>query len=156
MHKRIQQILDESCTPYQVISHHDLSVPIQSPQDFAKALGYEVSRITKTLLLKVKSEERYCIVVVSADRRVDLDKVTTTIQAKRVQMADRQMLAQILDYPSTGVSPIGASSIPVLVDETLMDYTSILIGAGEVAQEIEISPQDLQTLTQASVLPLTL
>lgn len=156
MHKRIQQILDESCTPYQVISHSTLSVPIQSPQDFAQALGYDISRITKTLLLRVKNEERYCIVVASADRRIDLDKVATTIQAKRVQMADRQMLAQVLDYPSTGVSPIGTSSIPVLMDEKLMDYTSILIGAGEVAQEIEISPQDLQAVTQASLLPLTL
>lgn len=155
MHERVQQILTESCVEYQVISHKDLPVPIQNPQDFARALGYEISRITKTLLLKAKNEEKYCLVVASSDRRIDLNKVAETLQSKRLQMADQQTLTKVLGYPSTGVSPIGAGSIPVLIDEGIMCFPTILIGAGEVAKEIELSPQTLKDLTHAVVLPLT-
>ncbi|XGV97450.1 MAG: aminoacyl-tRNA deacylase [Leptolyngbya sp. BL-A-14] len=153
MHDRIRKILDDSKTPYQVHVHKDLRVPIRSPQDFAHALGYELSRITKTLLLETNDQEQRCLVVAPSDQRLDLHQVAEQIGYKRLQLADRKALSALLDYPPNGVSPIGAGSIPVLMTRSLMGFPTILIGAGEAGVELELSPQSLQSLTNAVLLP---
>lgn len=155
MHTRIREILDASCVPYQVHLHKQFSIPIHSPNDFARALGYDVSRITKTLLLQSATDaELFCVVVVSSNKRVNLNTIANVLSCKRVRMANQPTLARVLAYPPTGVSRIGVGSIPVFIDQQLMEFPTILIGAGEVGCEIEISPQALQQLTEATVLSL--
>ena len=54
-HPRVETILNmlsDSPWPITIHRHADLPVPIHSPDNFAKALGYEVERIAKTLLLR--------------------------------------------------------------------------------------------------------
>lgn len=153
MHDRIRKLLDESRSPYQVHVHQDLLVPIRSPHDFAQALGYELRRITKTLLLETKDREQRCLVIASNDQRVDLHQIAAQLGCKRLQMADSKVLLELLDYPPNGVSPIGVGAIPVFMDESLMAFPTILIGAGEAGVEIELSPQALQAMTNAKFLP---
>lgn len=127
-------------------------MPIRSPQDFAQALGYELSRITKTLLLETNDRAQRCLVVAASDRRLDLHQVAEQMGCKRLQLAERKALLELLDYPPNGVSPIGAGSIPVLMDRGLMEFSTILVGAGEAGVELELSPQSLQSLTNAVLL----
>ncbi|MBW4469549.1 MAG: YbaK/EbsC family protein [Stenomitos rutilans HA7619-LM2] len=116
MHDRIQKILDEFKTPYQVHIHKDLLIPIRSPQDVAQALGYELSRITKTLLLETKDREYRCLVVAPIETRLNLHQVAEQVGCKRLQIVERTALLELLHYPPNGVSPIGANSIPVLMN----------------------------------------
>lgn len=156
MHDRIEKILDESGASYRVRYHKDFPTPIQSPQDFANALGYEISRITKTLLLQAKDQEKFCLVVISSNKRVNLAKVAEMMECKRMQMVDQETLLRVLDYPPAGVSPIGAGAMTVLMDEGLMKFETVLVGAGEVGVEIEISPQALQFITNPIVVSLAM
>lgn len=154
MHDRIEKILDESGVSYRVRYHKDFPTPIQSPQDFANALGYEISRITKTLLLQAKDQEKFCLVVISSNKRVNLAKVAELMACKRMQMVDQETLLRVLDYPPTGVSPIGAGAIPVLMDEGLMKFETVLVGAGEVGVEVEMSPQAIKAVANAMSISL--
>jgi prolyl-tRNA editing enzyme YbaK/EbsC (Cys-tRNA(Pro) deacylase) len=45
--------------------------------------------------------------------------------------------------------PLGAGELPVLMDEQLFQFPTILIRAGVLGEEIEINPDDLFTLTHA-------
>jgi len=155
MHQKISEILDESGQPHSVHFHNLMRVAIRGPRDFAEALGYEVSRITKSLLLRATDRETFGLVVLSSDKRVALDKIAKFLQVKRVQMASKEELLRVLDYPPTGVSPIGSGSVPVFIDERLMLFSTILIGSGQVGIEIEISPQALKEITGATVLPVS-
>jgi Cys-tRNA(Pro)/Cys-tRNA(Cys) deacylase len=154
MHKNIRAILDASGAKYGVRFHKDMPIPIRSPQDFAQALGYDVGRITKTLLLRATDREEFCLVVLSSDKNVNLEKIAQLLKVKRVQMAKQEELARILGYPPTGVSPVGGGSLPVFIDESLVAFPTVLIGAGEVRVEIEISPGALKEVTQAEVVPI--
>jgi Cys-tRNA(Pro)/Cys-tRNA(Cys) deacylase len=154
MHKNIRAFLDRSVVEYRVHFHEEMPVAIRSPRDFAQALGYDVSRITKTMLLRATDREEFCLVVLSSDRGMDLGRIAELLKVKRVQMAKKEELARILGYPPTGVSPLGAGSVPVFLDEGLMGLPTVLIGAGDVGVEIEISPQALRMITQAVVVPI--
>lgn len=155
MHDRINEILRSSGCPYKEYLHNSLGVAIHGPQDFAFALGYEQNRITKTLLVRATNQDLFGLVVAPSNRRIDLGRVAQILQVKHVQIASTQELSQVLGYPPKGVSPLGADSVPVLIDESLMGYESILIGAGEIGVEIEISPKALKKLTNAMPLDLT-
>lgn len=154
MHERVKDVLDTSLVLYKERLHKDASIPIRDPNDFARSLGYEVGRITKTLLLKAVDRELFCLVVLSSHERLNMQSVAEVLQVKRVQMANEAELSRTLGYPPTGVSPIGANELPVMMDEGLMGFPTVLIGSGEVGAEIEISPEFLKKITQAKVLPL--
>lgn len=63
---------------------------------------------------------------------------------RRTRTADRD--------PRHGVSPLGLdSTIAVVVDRELLDYESVLVGAGVAGVEIELSPVDLIDATHAVV-----
>jgi Cys-tRNA(Pro)/Cys-tRNA(Cys) deacylase len=93
-------------------------------------------------------------VVVPSNKRVNLNKIAGILHVKRLQLADKEELSYLLAYPPTAVSPIGANSIPVLIEENLLRYPTILVGAGKVSVEIEISPHDLKDISKATALPL--
>lgn len=155
MHSRIEFALTQAGVEHRERRHADLSIPIRSPQDFALALDFEISRIAKTLLLCTPGKDGFCLVVLSCDKRLNMKLVAAVRGVGRLQLAGKDVLANALDYPPTGVSPIGAATIPVLMDDELLRFETIMIGAGEVGAELEISPRDLQLITKAKLIRLS-
>jgi Cys-tRNA(Pro)/Cys-tRNA(Cys) deacylase len=155
MHSRIDGILAGAGVQYQERRHSDVSVVIDSPQDFAAALGFEIGRIAKTLLLCTPAKDHFCLAVLSCNKRLNMKLVAALEGVNRLHVASKDMLAEVLSYPPTGVSPFGAATIPVLMDEELMRYDTVLVGGGEVGVEIEISPRDVKLITNAKVLRLS-
>lgn len=155
MHPRIKKILDETGVVYHVRRHGDMPFPIRTPQDFAAALNYEPARITKTLLLHAPDTDAFLVAVLSCDKRLDMKRLAAAVGAGQLRMADERQLQRVLDYPRHGVSPVGAEGARVFMDEALHAFSTILVGAGEVAVEIEISPRALGEITCAETLPLS-
>jgi Cys-tRNA(Pro)/Cys-tRNA(Cys) deacylase len=155
MHQKIAELLQGSPYQYRVHEHAKLSNAIRSPQDFANALGYEISRIAKTLFLKSSSPSGYALAVCSVERKVDFDLLAEALGVKHFQVARREELQEQLGYPQYSVSPLAVRAYPIVIDEDLLTRPTVLVGAGEVGIEIELSPADLLALTQAKVLRFT-
>lgn len=155
MHERVQAALERGQVDYRLHRHADLDVPIRTPDDFASALGYEVGRVAKTLLFRSSLEQRYCLVVAPSNRRVRQEALGDLLWIGPAQLASREELAQVVGYPPAGVSPLGVDSITVLIDDALMTFPTILIGAGEIRVEVEISPIQLRAITRAIIVPLS-
>lgn len=155
IHPAIAQVLTEHPLPYTVHRHNDFATPIQSPTDFAEALGYAPARIAKTLFLQAGNEATFALVVCSALASVNFKQIAMTLGWKRAIFGKAETLAQVVGYPRLGVSPLGVSTLPVLFDSALLVHPTILIAAGAIGIEIEITPQDVVLLTHATVLPLT-
>ena len=156
MHQKVAMKLEDSHLNYTVHQHAKLAVPIRNPQDFANALGCDLGRITKTLFIKGDVPEKYGVAVCSTNKRVDFALLARELKCKRVQVAKREELQEKIGYPPTGVSPLGVDEFPVFLDEGLFDFKTVMIGAGQVGVEIEIAPNDLQSLTKAVVLRFSL
>src|SRR5687767_7227447 len=115
VHTKVEAVLGSSGVEYQLHHHRDFQVAIRSPHDFAGVLGYDVDRIAKTLLVRSTDADQFAVIVLSCTKRVQLVQIAETIGVKRVQMATRDELSAVLDYPPTGVSPLGAAALPVLI-----------------------------------------
>jgi Cys-tRNA(Pro)/Cys-tRNA(Cys) deacylase len=152
MHLNIEALLRQSPYKYTVHEHARLATPIRTPQDFANALGYDLSRIAKTLFLKGYSPERYALAVCSVNRKVDLALLASALGSKHVQVARREDLQEKIGYPQYSVSPLGIKDFPIFLDKDLLNQETVLVGAGASGVEIEIAPADLLSLTKATVL----
>jgi Cys-tRNA(Pro)/Cys-tRNA(Cys) deacylase len=151
MHERVTKIINEAGIQYRLRLHADLG-EIHSPDDFAAALGYDLARITKTLLLRATAEPKFFLAVAPIKSKIGLKRLAGVASVRRLQMASRQELSDQLDYPPNGVSPIGSQSIPVFLDSSLLSQETILIGAGVAGEEIELSPQALQDLIKPTLI----
>jgi Cys-tRNA(Pro)/Cys-tRNA(Cys) deacylase len=156
MHQKIETKLKDSHLNYTIHQHAQLAVPIRNPQDFANALGYGLERITKTLFIKGDVPGKYAMAVCSINKQVNFALLASAMKCKRVQVARREELQEMVGYPPNGVSPLGIDEFPVFLDEDLLSFKTVLIGAGETGVEIEIAPANLKFLTNAIVLKLSI
>ncbi|MGA7733504.1 MAG: YbaK/EbsC family protein [Chloroflexia bacterium] len=154
MHPRVAEALERAGVPYRLYRHADFPGPISSPADFAQALGYAPERITRSLFIRCQHSGEYGLLVGPSTRRANLRRVAQHMGCRRVQLVEPAVLLAILGYPPGGVSPLGAGLIPIFIDEGLLDFATVLIGAGEAGVEIEIAPADLKRITGATALDI--
>jgi Cys-tRNA(Pro)/Cys-tRNA(Cys) deacylase len=143
------QSLGISCT---IRYHRDFPSEINTPADFADALGYQLSRITKSVFCRSQSKASYAVLVGPIDKRIDFKRASQALDAGRLEVASPQELEQVIGYPRHGASPFGLdSAISVVVARELLSYESVLVGAGALGVEIEVSPLELISATNALV-----
>jgi Cys-tRNA(Pro)/Cys-tRNA(Cys) deacylase len=153
IHPRVAHHIESlgmSCT---IRRHHDFPTEIRTPTDFAEALGYPPARITKSVFCRSQSRSSFAVLVAPSDARIDLKQASAALDAGRLELASPDELEQLTGYPRHGVSPFGLDPvISVVVARELLDYESILVGAGVIGVEIEVSPLDLVDATHARVI----
>lgn len=152
LHTSVQAALSGPKVEHKVHDHGDLPSEINSPHDFAAALGYPVQRIARTLFLRSHDRQSHAVAVWSADRRLNFKAAASAAGLKRVEAASPEELQAKTGYPRNGVSPLGLTGdIAVVVDGSLLGYETILIGGGVTAIEVELAPADLIRVTGATV-----
>ena len=85
--------------------------------------------------------------VVPADRHLDLRAV-----GKRTTLAQQAEAERATGYVVGGISPLGQRRrLPTTVDESALGWDTILVSAGKRGLQIELAPNDLVRLTNATV-----
>lgn len=126
---------------------HEYSEAVYGEPDYAAAvareLGFDASRVFKTLVASVDGSLR--VFVVPADRQLDLHAA-----GKRAQMADRTQAERATGYAAGGISPLGQRKrLPLTLDDSALAFETILVSAGKRGVQIELDPRDLVRLTNA-------
>jgi Cys-tRNA(Pro)/Cys-tRNA(Cys) deacylase len=150
MHPNVQKVLDESRIAYSEVRHDSFNAPINSPLDFARVLNYDLERITKSVFLRTKTKEQYVMAVCSINQKLNLPELALLLNSGKLEVADKQELADQVGYPPNGVCAIGLNpDIAVFMDDVLLSFPTVLIGSGEAAVEIELAPADLLKASHA-------
>jgi len=114
----------------------------------AAALGLPPGQLFKTLIVDVDGSLR--AYVLPADRQLDLRSV-----GKRAALADRTKAERATGYVVGGISPLGQRRrLPTTVDSSALEWETVLVSAGRRGLQIELAPQDLIRLTEATVTEL--
>lgn len=152
-HPRVLTALADAGVGYTVHQHADCLISIRGPGDFARCLARPIDVVTKTLLLEFTGacgETEFALAVCPVNRRADFATLARSWNCGRLQLASRDRLADRLDYPANGVSPLGCEACPVALDDSLFSFETIFVGAGVAGVELEISPLDLQRACRAT------
>ncbi len=90
------------------------------------------------------------VFVVPSDRQLDLRRT-----GKRSELAAKLQAERATGYVIGGISPLGQRKLlPTTVDESALEWETILVSAGRRGLQIELAPADLVRLTSARVAPV--
>ena len=149
--KRAEKILKEFDPNLNIIILKDTA---RTANDAATALGCNVGAIVKSLLFK--SGDKFCLCLISGDKRCSLNKLKKKLNEKDVSMAKPEDVKIITGYTIGGVSPIGhLNKIKLYIDKNLERFSQVFAAAGHPNAIFGISYSELKRLTNAETDDLT-
>lgn len=121
----------------------------------ATRLGLSGDRVFKTLIAAVDTGE-LVVAVIPVSKQLDLKSFASALGAKRSHMADQKDAERATGYLIGGISPLGQrKKLRTVVDECASAFQTIYVSAGRRGLEIELSPPDLNELTNGCFAAIT-
>ncbi|MEU9252387.1 Cys-tRNA(Pro) deacylase [Streptomyces sp. NPDC048270] len=131
---------------------HDPAHPSYG-EEAAQALGVSPAQVFKTLVADVDGALTVAVVPVSGS--LDLKALAAAVGGKRAAMADPVLAERTTGYVRGGISPLGQRRpLRTVLDASASAHATICCSAGRRGLEVELSPTDLTTLTNATVAPI--
>lgn len=128
--------------------HHDPAAPSYG-LEAAEQLGVDPAGVFKTLVAEV--DGRPTVAVVPVASRLDLKALATAAGGRKAVMAETAAAERATGYVVGGISPLGhRKRLPVFLDESMRDRPTVLVSAGRRGLELELSPDDLARLSEAT------
>ncbi len=117
----------------------------------AEALGVDPPTVFKTLIASLSSGD-LVVAVIPVVTRLDLKALAAASGAKKAVMADSKVAERATGYVIGGISPLGQRRrLSTVVDESALTHLQIYVSGGRRGLEIALQPQDLVTLTNATL-----
>ena len=149
--KRVEQILKKFNLKQNLII---LETSARTANDAATALGCNVGAIVKSLLFK--TGDKFCLCLVSGDKRCSLNKLKKKLNEKDVSMANPEEVKKITGYSIGGVSPVGhLVNTKIYMDKNLERFSNVFAAAGHPNAVFGITFFELKKLTNSEVVDLT-
>ena len=119
-------------------------------KEAALKLGVAPERLFKTLVVAL-DDKNLAVAVVPVSTQLNLKLFAKVIGAKKVAMAEKKAVENSTGYVLGGVSPIGQKkSLRTVIDVSAQNFETIYVSAGRRGLQIELSPDDLSSLTSAA------
>lgn len=115
----------------------------------AHKIGIEPGRVFKTLV--TQGAGGLFVFVVPVEAELDLKKAARAAGEKKVDMLPVKDIQKHTGYIRGGCSPVGMKKLyPTFIDKQAERFESIVVSAGRIGTQIELSPHNLADAVNAS------
>ncbi|ROS27769.1 Cys-tRNA(Pro) deacylase [Cellulomonas sp. PhB150] len=129
---------------------HDPASDLGYGLEAARALGVPPEQVFKTLVTHVDGVLTVAVVPVTG--QLDLKALAHACGAKKAALADQHDAERATGYVVGGISPLGQRMPhPTVIDETVVLFDTVLVSGGHRGLDVELAPDDLIRLTEATV-----
>lgn len=150
----VMRILDKMKVEYK--SHCYANTNAISGIDVALVLNQNPKQVFKTLVTVGKTNKYYTFLVPVADG-LDLKKAADSVNEKTIEMLKAKDLLAITGYIHGGCSPIGMKkSFSTTIDESAINFETILFSAGKIGYQVEISLEELKKTIRFSLVDIVI
>ena len=147
----VHRLLDVAGISY---TSHFYDAEITDGELVAKALGEDPDRVYKTLVTEDPDHNHY-VFCIPVSAHLNLKKAAKAAGAKSVAMILQKTLLPLTGYVHGGCSPIGMKkAFPTFIEETAQLYDAICVSGGKKGCQVELSPTDLASYTNAKFIDL--
>lgn len=116
----------------------------------AEKLGVPDTQVFKTLVVQLDNQE-LVVGIIPVAAKLSMKNIARAAGAKKAAMADKNDVQRSTGYVLGGVSPLGQKKrLATVIDSSATSFASIFVSAGRRGLEIELDPQDLCKLLEAS------
>jgi Cys-tRNA(Pro)/Cys-tRNA(Cys) deacylase len=117
----------------------------------AKASGFSLGKTVKTLVVDL-GQKQYTLVLMPGDRQLSMKRLARVRGVKRAALADTRTAERLTGYLVGGISPFGSRQrLPIVMEESILEFDTILINAGQRGTMLKISPQVIPSVLDCTV-----
>lgn len=114
----------------------------------ARMTGRDPACVFKTLVTRGASKGIYVFVIPVAEE-LDLKKAAKAVGEKSIAMVHVSEINALTGYVRGGCSPIGMKKqYKTVYHSSILSQDTVLVSAGKIGQQVELSPADLIGLTR--------
>ena len=122
----------------------------------AHLLGQDPAQVFKTLVARGKSGG-FHVFVIPVEKELDLKKAAKASGEKSVEMVHVKELLGLTGYVRGGCSPVGMKKqFRTVFAAQALEQETILVSAGKIGYQVEVTPQALIALVRATTAELTI
>jgi prolyl-tRNA editing enzyme YbaK/EbsC (Cys-tRNA(Pro) deacylase) len=146
--QKIQDQIKSLGYSYTVVEHTEST---RTAQEAADRAGCELGQIVKSLIFKGRESGKPILVLTSGANRVD-EKRISGYAGEPISRADADFVRSVTGFAIGGVPPVGhIQKMETYIDEDFLKYRTIWAAAGTPNAIFELQTEDLQKMTDGSV-----
>ena len=151
----VMRVLEQKGIPYTAHTYeHEEGVAVDG-LTVARSLGQDPECVFKTLVARGASGGLYVFDIPVADS-LDLKKAARAVGEKSIAMLHQKELLPLTGYVHGGCSPIGMKKqYTTVFHETAEIVDTIVVSAGKIGCQVELSPAALIELVGATTADIT-
>ena len=130
---KIKALLDQHNLNYAVKEHP----PTPTSEDSARERGEPLKIGAKALILK--ADEKFVMVIVPGDRKIDSQRLKEILKAKNLRFASAEELEKITFLKPGAVPPFGnLFNLPTIMEQAFLDEEYLAFNAGSLTISIKM------------------
>ncbi|MFH1457396.1 MAG: YbaK/EbsC family protein [Patescibacteria group bacterium] len=156
INKKLTKILEENGKPYEIVKHRI----VYTAYDVAQTMKVKLNQIAKSLLVKTNKplehgKKPYAIVIVPADKNIDLKKLAKVMTTKETRITKVDIPKENVMKTQFKVKPGAMSAfgslykIPVFVDKSLKG--EVIFSSGSFNESIKMKAVDFIKIESAKI-----
>ncbi len=120
--------------------------PVRNLEELLTSKGLEPKSVVRSVLFRGGSEQFYMLAVAGGGR-ADWGVLRKQLEERKLRMAEFDEVPEVTGYVVGAVPPVALpAQIPVLVDRSVNDYETVVIGSGVLGYALALKGADLLTL----------
>lgn len=124
----------------------------RTAQEAADTIGCEVAHIAKSIIFRLKNNDKPLLVIASGVNRIN-EKLINAHLNDNLGKADADFVREHTGFVIGGVPPLGhIDSIITLIDEDLLQFREIWAAAGHPKAVFQLTPEELVQMTKGRVI----
>lgn len=151
----VMRILEQKNIPYTSHTYeHEEGVAVDGVT-VAQSLGQDPECVFKTLVARGASKGIYVFCIPVAEN-LDLKKAARAVGEKSIEMVAVKEINALTGYVRGGCSPVGMKKqYPTVFHETAEIVDTIMVSAGKIGYQVELSPEALVELVSGTLSDIT-
>ena len=144
--KKVKSYLDKKGIDYEEIAHKT----VYTAYDAAQTLKKELKEIAKNLL--IQADNTYALVIVPADKKLDLNKIKKALGAKNVSIPKEKVMLRVLKIKPGAISSFGKlHKLETLIDRAMLNTKKAIFSTGSLTDSVFLKVKDFVQIEEAKL-----
>ncbi len=117
--------------------------PVRNLEELLSSRGIDPQSVVRSVLFKTASD-KFVLLAVAGGGRADWGVLRKHLNERKCRMAEYEEVAEATGYVVGAVPPVALpESITILVDNSVKDYETVVIGSGVLGYALSLKSPDL-------------
>ena len=148
------KLLENRKIPFEAVTYPTTE---RDAEKLAELFGVPAAQVFKSLVVARAGREKPLLVLVPADRQLNLKKLAKAVGAKKLKMATHSEAERMTGLQVGGISPLALlnKGFAMLADRSIEAQTAVFVSSGKRGINLKVGVKELLALVNARLVDVT-